>query len=318
MKSYFDLITDKIYNFSYKVDEALIKIENKIENKIETLFPSTSSKNICINNIAPHESIIDILILECENDKLYLEGTNNINNTINNYLGINIKINLWCEWLLENKPKKVFCIINAQDGFDEDKYLIYMMYLFGINAIRGATFTDPKLSGSEISIIQKMITRYEFKYNYKCSQISKHKLINEKIIDKPINKTNECNDDIKIIQLESFLEDNDETNILKEFDNFIIEPRNNNFNDLSKDQDKNEKEIINKSCIDNFTSSSGIDRSPQPTLLNNESVIDNYYSISNIDNGELNIQSAPSQEQNIDNQMTNNNQQLNKSWLFFI
>jgi hypothetical protein len=93
-----------------------------------------------------------IYILKCKNNKYYIGKTHNPNTRINNHI-----FNYGSAWTAKFKPIKILKIINNCDLFDEDKYTIMIMDKYGIDNVRGGSFTQLVLSKSEKYIICKMI-----------------------------------------------------------------------------------------------------------------------------------------------------------------
>ena len=207
MKSYIKIIADNISNFTYKVNNTIKNIEDKFINFFY------EDDQIISNDLK-------ILIFECENDKLYIEVTNNVQEITDFYLGKIKKKNLWCEWLLLNEPIKILTILDTIDGFDEDKYQIYFMYLFGIDNVRGGSFIDPVLSDKDICVITKIINKCKSKY------------LNKKIINENYMVDNQY-DNIKVITFDH-----------AEFGDIIIKKKN-IYNNLSQIEENVFDEPIN-------------------------------------------------------------------------
>lgn len=60
-------------------------------------------------------------------------------------------------WTKKYDPISVINIVDNCDKYDEDKYTIQMMDKYGINNVRGGTFSNTKLSCNQIQTIIKMI-----------------------------------------------------------------------------------------------------------------------------------------------------------------
>lgn len=94
----------------------------------------------------------NIYVLSLENSKYYVGKTDNLNFRLNNHFNQNGSF-----WTIKYKPINVKKIIPNCDPYDEDKYTIIMMTKYGINNVRGGTFSRITLSNEEICIIIKMI-----------------------------------------------------------------------------------------------------------------------------------------------------------------
>lgn len=94
----------------------------------------------------------NIYFLYLENDKYYVGRTDNLNSRIDNHFN-----NIGSMWTKKYKPIKIIKIIKNCDYFDEDKYTIKLMAKYGINNVRGGSFTRINLTNEEKNIIQKMI-----------------------------------------------------------------------------------------------------------------------------------------------------------------
>lgn len=93
-----------------------------------------------------------IYILECEDKKYYIGKTNNEIDRIESHFS-----NRGSYWTKKYKPIQVLKKYNNCDNYDEDKYTIKMMSKYGIENVRGGSFTSVILSENEINILNKMI-----------------------------------------------------------------------------------------------------------------------------------------------------------------
>jgi hypothetical protein len=64
-------------------------------------------------------------------------------------------------WLRVFSPVKVLEIIPDCDEWDEDKITIKCMKMYGINNVRGGTFSNWKLDDSDIRTLKKMMVTHE-------------------------------------------------------------------------------------------------------------------------------------------------------------
>ena len=77
----------------------------------------------------------------------------------------NSKSFIGSEWTSYYKPVKTIEIIESFDDFDEDKYTIKYMSLYGIDNVRGGSFCDLNLNDTYISILSKMIKSQKWQIN---------------------------------------------------------------------------------------------------------------------------------------------------------
>lgn len=108
--------------------------------------------------------MINIYILKLEENKYYIGKTNNINIRINDHVTGN-----GSEWTKKYKPIEIIEIIENCDDFDEDKYTKIYMNKFGIDNVRGGSYSRIVLSKEEINLIQKEIIGSTDKC-YKCNK----------------------------------------------------------------------------------------------------------------------------------------------------
>src|SRR6266446_5937610 len=88
----------------------------------------------------------DVYVLECEQGKYYVGKTTNIEKRINDHLNGN-----GSQWTKTYKPKpEPIKVYKDCSAFDEDKYTIEMMSIYGIDNVRGGTFTQMKLGDDDI------------------------------------------------------------------------------------------------------------------------------------------------------------------------
>jgi hypothetical protein len=93
-----------------------------------------------------------IYIIELENSKFYVGRTYHVNNRILEHFN-----ECGSVWTKLHHPK---CIIEQHDNcdvFDEDKYVIKFMAEYGIDNVRGGTFSRIELDEHEKYVLQKMI-----------------------------------------------------------------------------------------------------------------------------------------------------------------
>ena len=96
--------------------------------------------------------MVSIYILELEHNKYYVGKSNNINARILEHFTTTSTA-----WTNKYKPVKLIEIIPNCDDFDEDKYTLMTMKKYGIDNVRGGSFSRIKLSQSNIEMIIQMI-----------------------------------------------------------------------------------------------------------------------------------------------------------------
>lgn len=96
--------------------------------------------------------MVTIYLLSCEKGKYYVGKSNSIEFRIEEHFKSN-----GSEWTKIYKPIKVKKLFPDCDSYDEDKYTIKYMSIYGINNVRGGTFSNIKLNKQEQEMICKMI-----------------------------------------------------------------------------------------------------------------------------------------------------------------
>ena len=96
--------------------------------------------------------MVSIYILQLEQGKYYIGRTINADLRIDKHFSNNGSY-----WTSKYKPIKVIKVINNCSIFDEDKYTLHMMSMYGIDNVRGGSFTKLMLPENEIEVITKMI-----------------------------------------------------------------------------------------------------------------------------------------------------------------
>ena len=95
--------------------------------------------------------MVFIYVLKLIQKKYYIGKTNNPNFRIAEHFNNN-----GSEWTKIYKPLKVVEIISNCDEYDEDKYTRIYMDKYGIDNVRGGTFTSIKLDKETINTLTKM------------------------------------------------------------------------------------------------------------------------------------------------------------------
>lgn len=101
-----------------------------------------------------------IYILKCEEDKFYVGKTNDIKLSINEHFN-----GSGSTWTKIYKPIELIEKHESDDDYDEDKFTLKMMGLYGINNVRGGAFMDVNLQKSDIKTINKILFRINKKYH---------------------------------------------------------------------------------------------------------------------------------------------------------
>lgn len=94
-----------------------------------------------------------VYILELEESKYYVGKTTNLERRIDEHFS-GIKSS---EWTKKYKPINVLKVIHDCDRFDEDKFTLKYMSIYGILNVRGGPFVQISLSPETISHIEKRI-----------------------------------------------------------------------------------------------------------------------------------------------------------------
>lgn len=95
-----------------------------------------------------------IYILELEDNRYYIGKTNRtVEERFKDHMN-----GKGCIWTSTYRPKKIIETIETQDRFDEDKYVKKYMTLYGIDNVRGGTYSSLILSKNIISYLEREIT----------------------------------------------------------------------------------------------------------------------------------------------------------------
>jgi hypothetical protein len=93
-----------------------------------------------------------IYILLCDEQKYYIGRTNNLIKRLKEHISGN-----GSEWTKKYKPIKPIQIIKYTSPFDEDKYTLIYMSKYGIENVRGGTFSSSSLKDDEKIILAKIM-----------------------------------------------------------------------------------------------------------------------------------------------------------------
>ena len=137
--------------------------------------------------------MVFIYILQLENNKYYVGKTNNPSFRLFDHFVSNGSL-----WTKKYKPISVLELLPDCDNYDEDKYTIKYMELYGINNVRGGSFCEIKLSDSNVNTLKQIITSINDKcyicgikghYARQCKEVSGQK---EKIPTVNLNEKCDC------------------------------------------------------------------------------------------------------------------------------
>lgn len=93
-----------------------------------------------------------IYILKLKNNKYYIGKTQNVENRYEQHLNGN-----GSAWTKKYKPISIIKKIKSTSLFDEDKYVKEYMAKYGIENVRGGTYSSLELDNNSLQILQKEI-----------------------------------------------------------------------------------------------------------------------------------------------------------------
>jgi predicted GIY-YIG superfamily endonuclease len=93
-----------------------------------------------------------IYALKLESDKYYIGKSDNVDERINQHFA-----GYGSSWTSEYKPISVIEKIYSDDPFDEDKYVKKYMHKYGIDNVRGGTYSCIYLCDDEVCILTREI-----------------------------------------------------------------------------------------------------------------------------------------------------------------
>lgn len=96
--------------------------------------------------------MVYIYILKLIDDKYYVGKTSNPKFRVKTHFDKNASM-----WTTKYSPIRLFELIPDCDEYDEDKYTIKYMNLYGINNVRGGSFCKLVLDQSDIHTINRML-----------------------------------------------------------------------------------------------------------------------------------------------------------------
>lgn len=108
---------------------------------------------------------IDLYVIKCEQNKYYIGKSSNLNNRILEHFQGN-----GSEWTKKYIPLEIIQIIKDVDHFDEDKYTKIYMAKYGIDNVRGGTYSQIYLDSNIKEHLEKEI----YGANNKCFKCGKY------------------------------------------------------------------------------------------------------------------------------------------------
>lgn len=158
----------------------------------------------------------NIYIIKCKENKYYI-GKTEKDPKIRFQKHLNGRGSVWTK---KYKPEKLVKVYEKCDSYDEDKYTKIYMEKYGIDNVRGGSYTTTKLNQETINFLQKEIDSAQDKcrgcgqsghfYRY-CP--NKHKIKNKNIINK-LNKIEKELETIKNILLSKNSDKNKNSNLV--------------------------------------------------------------------------------------------------------
>lgn len=97
--------------------------------------------------------MVTIYVLLCGSDKYYVGKTSNLNMRLEDH-----KEGVGSCYTQKYKPQRVVDTYPNSDNFDEDKYVLKYMAKYGIDNVRGGSFSQINLSDEQRRNIERMIS----------------------------------------------------------------------------------------------------------------------------------------------------------------
>lgn len=104
-----------------------------------------------------------VYILKCENSKYYVGKTNNVEKRLEDHKNGDVY------WTKINKIIKVEEVVSNVDDFDEDKYVKIYMKKYGIENVRGGSYSQCKIPKNKLSVLKMELNTSDDKC-YKCGR----------------------------------------------------------------------------------------------------------------------------------------------------
>ncbi len=93
-----------------------------------------------------------IYVLQCEDNKYYVGKSKNYDNRFEKHV-----YDYGSAWTKKYKPIKIHKVIPCHDSYDEDKYTKIYMEKYGIDNVRGGSYTSLTLSNEIKKFIEREI-----------------------------------------------------------------------------------------------------------------------------------------------------------------
>lgn len=144
----------RIYINEYNKDKNLDNIIYKYDKYTKSFNNKSnvqSYREKLLNSTIPQTDII--YVLKLENDKFYIGRTNSLEKRLQQH-----KNNLGSEWTKKYKFVNLIETKPYMDIFDEDNMVKKYMIKYGINNVRGGTYSTIYLSNEQINFLKKEFT----------------------------------------------------------------------------------------------------------------------------------------------------------------
>ena len=119
-----------------------------------------------IQILSLNNNMTTIYCLQLEQNKYYIGKTTNPNFRLKQHFNASGSV-----WTKKYKPISLLYIKQNCDNFDEDKYTLMAMNKYGINNVRGGSYTSITLSDIDLCNIEKQLNSANDKC-FKCGQTS--------------------------------------------------------------------------------------------------------------------------------------------------
>lgn len=94
--------------------------------------------------------MVSVYVLSCENGKYYVGSTGNIDKRVREHFD-----GVGSAWTRLHKPIRLLEVVNGADLFDEDKYVKKYMSKYGIENVRGGSYSQVKLRYYQKQVLEK-------------------------------------------------------------------------------------------------------------------------------------------------------------------
>ncbi len=119
--------------------------------KIWDVYKQSEDENVNKNYNEGKEGMV-VYVLKCENDKYYVGKTYNLNKRYDTHLS-----GYGAFWTRLYKPIEIVEKIYTSDKYDEDKYVWKYMEKYGIENVRGGSYTEILMPDSSIACATRHI-----------------------------------------------------------------------------------------------------------------------------------------------------------------